>query len=103
MIYLSMSHVDTTRTLSYKESVQWCLCFRLEHVEKGELQGQQKKCASWLLLTPVSRYWTHAPSEDPEALMNPYGEDGDNYEMNWLINKYLQVAFLIVDEMHIAC
>ena len=41
--------------------------------------------------------------EVTESLINPYGEDGDNYEMNWLINKYLQVAFLIVDEMHIAC
>ncbi|XP_050302019.1 bestrophin homolog 24 isoform X2 [Anthonomus grandis grandis] len=35
-----------------------------------------------------------------EVLINPFGEDDDDIELNWLIDRHMKAAYIIVDEMH---
>lgn len=35
-----------------------------------------------------------------EQIVNPYGEDDDDFELNWCLNRSCQVVYLLVDHFH---
>ncbi|XP_049819172.1 bestrophin homolog 22 isoform X2 [Aethina tumida] len=35
-----------------------------------------------------------------EVLINPFGEDDDDIELNWLVDRHIKAGYMIVDEMH---
>ncbi len=34
-----------------------------------------------------------------EALLNPYGEDDEDFDTNWMVDRHLQLSYLMVDEV----
>ncbi len=34
-----------------------------------------------------------------EALLNPYGEDDEDFDTNWMVDRHLQLSYMMVDEV----
>ncbi|XP_071511745.1 bestrophin-4-like [Diadema antillarum] len=35
-----------------------------------------------------------------ENLMNPFGEDDDDFDMNWIVDRNIETSFIVVDELY---
>ncbi|XP_041468276.1 bestrophin-2-like [Lytechinus variegatus] len=35
-----------------------------------------------------------------ENLMNPFGEDDDDFDMNWIVDRNIETSFMVVDELY---
>ncbi len=34
-----------------------------------------------------------------EALLNPYGEDDEDFDTNWMVDRHLQLSYMMADEV----
>ena len=38
-----------------------------------------------------------------ETLINPFGEDDDDFDTNYMVDRNLQFAFLLIDQVRFTC
>ncbi|XP_052365582.1 bestrophin-3-like isoform X3 [Oncorhynchus keta] len=119
-------YVNLTSLLIFR-SVSTAVCKRfptMEHVvEAGFMTPEERKIFD-AVKSPHLKYWipvvwfsnmasrarTEGRIKDSvdlqtilnvaEQLINPFGEDDDDFEANWCIDRNLQVSLIAVDEMH---
>jgi bestrophin, other len=69
--------------------------------DKGKENGYQNRVDLYFPFFSLLQFFFYMGwLKVAEQLINPFGEDDDDFEVNWMIDRNLQVAYLIVDEMH---
>lgn len=68
---------------------------------KGEESGYKNRIDLYFPIFSLLQFFFYMGwLKVAEQLINPFGEDDDDFEVNWMIDRNLQVSYLIVDEMH---
>ncbi|CAG9807866.1 unnamed protein product [Chironomus riparius] len=68
---------------------------------KGEENGYKNRIDLYFPIFSLLQFFFYMGwLKVAEQLINPFGDDDDDFEVNWMIDRNLQVSYLIVDEMH---
>ncbi|EGT37051.1 hypothetical protein CAEBREN_16131 [Caenorhabditis brenneri] len=93
----------------YWVPINWCnsIVWRMQEQKYIEAPVSTNNVLNWyrcIPLIPATSFFLYLGwMKVAEALLNPFGEDDDDFEGNWVIDKNIKTGMQIVDESHAEC